>query len=120
MIGVLGPMAEYINTWEPYFERSLADNQDFVIDDPIVYGNNIDHYTVTVYSINGRVSKYWNARILKDRFGYCRIACPRDNKILWFNWVNWTAYMFSQSGLNELVFMPGSRRRTISQLAPNR
>ena len=99
-----------------YEELSIENDRIPVIDDPLIYGVNAKHFTVTVYSTEGRVSKYWNARILQDRFGFCRIACPRDNKILCFNHVHWTAYMFSHDGLNELVFMPGSSRKTISQL----
>lgn len=100
----------------PYEELSIENDRIPVIDDHLIYGVNTEHFTVTVYSPEGRVSKYWNARILQDRFGFCRIACPRDNKILCFNHVHWTAYMFSHDGLNELVFMPGSGRKTISRL----
>lgn len=110
-------MAEYENQWGPYKEHSIEKDRDPVLDDPIIYGVNVKHFTLTVYSTEGRVSKYWNARILKDQVGYCRVACPREKKILCFNWVNWTAYMFSHDGLNELVFMPDSRRRTVSQLS---
>lgn len=110
-------MAEYENRWDPYTEQSIEKERDPVLDDPIIYGVNVKHFTVTVYSQDGRVNKYWNARILKDYRGYCRIACPRDGKILCFNWVHWTVYMFTHDGLNELVFMPGSRRRTVSQLS---
>lgn len=109
-------MAEYENQWGPYKEHSIENDRDPVLDDPIIYGVNVKHFTVTVYSQDGRVNKYWNARILKDDLGYCRIACPRDGKILCFNWVHWTAYMFTHDGLNELVFMPGSSRKTISRL----
>ena len=110
-------MAEYVNQWESYKELSIEKDRDPVLDDPIIYGNNIKKFTVTVYSPEGRVSKYWNARILKDLTGYCRIACPRDGKILNFNWFNWTVYMFSQSGMNELVFMPDSGKRTVTSLS---
>mgnify|MGYP003082616075 CR=1 FL=1 len=110
-------MADLINSWLPYQELSIENDRDPVLDDPIIYGNNIKHFTVTVYSQDGRVNKYWNARILKDDLGYCRIACPRDGKILCFNWVNWTTYMFTHDGLNELVFMPDARRRPVSQLS---
>jgi len=110
-------MADLINSWLPYQELSIEKDRDPVTDDEIIYGSNVKHFTLTVYSPEGRVNKYWNARILKDQVGYCRVACPREGKILCFNWVNWTAYMFSHDGLNELVFMPDSRRRTISQLS---
>ena len=110
-------MAEYENQWESYKELSIENDRNPVIDDPIIYGVNVKHFTLTVYSPEGQVSKYWNARILKDRAGYCRVACPREKKILCFNWVNWTAYMFTHEGLNELVFMPDSRRRTVSPLS---
>lgn len=115
-IGVLEPMAEHINTWDPYKELSIEKDRDPVADDEIIYGSNVKHFTLTVYSPEGRVSKYWNARILKDQVGNCRVACPREGKILCFNWVHWTAYMFTHDGLNELVFMPGSSRKTISRL----
>lgn len=109
-------MADLINSGLPYQELSIEKDRDPVLDDEMIYGNNVKHFTVTVYSQDGRVNKYWNARILKDDLGYCRIACPRDGKILCFNWVHWTAYMFTHDGLNELVFMPGSSRKTISRL----
>lgn len=105
------------NKWDAYSEGSIENDRDPVLDDPIIYGNNVKNFTVTVYSPDGRVSKYWNARILKDLTGYCRIACPRDGKILNFNWFNWTVYMFSQSGMNELVFMPDSGKRTVASLS---
>lgn len=110
-------MADLINSWLPYQELSIDKDRDPVLDDLIIYGNHVKHFTLTVYSPEGRVSKYWNARILKDQVGYCRVACPREEKILCFNWVNWTAYMFTHDGMNELVFMPDSRRRTVSQLS---
>lgn len=116
-IGVFGLMTDLINSWLPYQELSIENDRDPVTDDEIIYGSNVKHFTLTVYSPEGRVNKYWNARILKDQVGYCRVACPREKKILCFNWVNWTAYMFSHDGLNELVFMPDSRRRTVSQLS---
>ena len=116
-IGAVGLMADLINSWLPYQELSIEKDRDPVTDDEIIYGSNVKHFTLTVYSPEGRVNKYWNARILKDQVGYCRVACPREKKILCFNWVNWTAYMFSHDGLNELVFMPDARRRTVSQLS---
>lgn len=108
-------MAE--NKWDTYLEGSIEKDRDPALDDEIIYGVNVNHFNLTVYHPNGRVKKYWNARILKDYLGYCRIACPRDDKILSFNWFNWTAYMFTQSGMNELVFMPHSRRGIVSQLS---
>ena len=110
-------MAEFVNIWDPYNELSIEKDRAPVTDDEIIYGNNVKHFTLTVYSPEGRVNKYWNTRILKDHTGYCRVACPREGKILYFNWLNWTAYMFSHDGLNELVFMPDSRRRIVSQLS---
>lgn len=110
-------MADLVNSWLPYQELSIEKDRDPVLDDPIIYGNNIKKFTVIVYSTDGRVSKYWNARILKDLTGYCRIACPRDGKILNFNWFNWTAYMFVHDGMNELVFMPDSGKRTVTSLS---
>ena len=110
-------MADLVNSWLPYQELSIEKDRDPVLDDPIIYGNNIEKFTVIVYSPDGRVSKYWNARILKDLTGYCRIACPRDGKILNFNWFNWTAYMFTHDGMNELVFMPDSGKRTVTSLS---
>ena len=110
-------MAEHINRWDPYKELSIENDRDPVLDDPIIYGNNVKHFALTVYSPDGRVSKYWNARILQDLVGNCRIACPRDGKILCFAWFDWTAYMFSHDGMNELVLMPDSRRRAVSQLS---
>lgn len=109
-------MAEYENKWDPYYEVPIETHRDPVKDDHLIYGNDVTHYTLTVYSEGGRVSKYWNARILEDQLGYVRIACPRDGKILKFNWVHWTAYMFTHDGLNELVLMPGRSRRTLSRL----
>lgn len=109
-------MDEFENKWDAYLEQSIEKDRDPVKDDRLIYGVDVPHFTVTVYSPEGRVSKYWNARILEDLMGYCRIACPRDDKILNFNWVHWTAYMFTHDGLNELVFMPGSNRKTIFNL----
>lgn len=109
-------MADMFIGWLPYQELSIDKDRDPVLDDPIIYGNDVRHFTVTVYSTDGRVKKYWNARVLKDDMGYCRVACPRDGKILCFNWVHWTAYMFAHEGLNNLVFMPGNNRKTITQL----
>lgn len=103
--------------WDVYFEQSIEKDRDPGIDDRFIYGVDVKHFTVTVYSPDGRVQKYWNARILKDKLGYCRIACPRDDKILNFNWFEWTAYMFSQSGMNELVFMPDSGIRNVTGLS---
>lgn len=110
-------MAEHATRWDPYKELSIEKDRDPVLDDPIIYGVNVPHFTVTVYSPDGRVNKYWNARILQDQVGNCRIACPRDGKILCFNWFKWTSYMFTHDGMNELVFMPDSRRRIVSQLS---
>lgn len=110
-------MTERATRWDPYNELSIEKDRNPVADDEIIYGNNVKHFTLTVYSPEGRVSKYWNARILKDQVGYCRVACPREGKILCFDWFDWTAYMFSHDGMNELVFMPDSRRRTVSQLS---
>lgn len=110
-------MAEFVNTWDPYKELSIEKDRDPVTDDELIYGNDVKHFTLTVYSPEGRVSKYWNARILKDHVGNCRVACPREGKILCFNWLRWNAYMFSHDGMNELVFMPDSRRRIVSQLS---
>ena len=104
------------NTWSAYLEQSIEKDRDPVKDDHLIYGVNVPHFAVTVYSQDGRVSKYWNARILEDLCGYCRIACPRDEKILNFNLFEWTIYMFTHDGLNELVFMPDSNRKTITQL----
>ena len=110
-------MDEYVNQWESYKELSIENDRNPVLDDPVIYGNDIKHFTLTVYSPEGRVSKYWNTRILADDLGRCRIACPREGKILCFDWFKWTAYMFSHDGMNELVFMPDARRRTVSQLS---
>ena len=104
------------NKWDAYFEGSIEKDRDPVLDDPIIYGNNIKKFTVTVYSPDGRVSKYWNARILKDLTGYCRIACPREKKILHFNWFKWSAFFFVQSGIKELVLMPEARRKSCLSL----
>ena len=116
MIGMEHLMAGYENRWDPYTEQSIEQDRDPVLDDPIIYGVNVKHFTLTVYSHNGRVSKYWNARILQDQLGRCRIACPRDGKILCFAWFEWTSYMFSHDGLNELVFMPRTNSRLPSTL----
>lgn len=105
------------NKWNSYFEASLEEDRDPVLDDPIIYGVNVKSFSLTVYHPDGRVKKYWNARILKDLVGCCRIVCPRDGKILCFTWFDWTAYMFSHDGMNELVLMPDSRRRAVSQLS---
>ena len=104
------------NDWKAYFERPLAES-DPVLDDPIIYKVNEDHFTLTVYSEEGRVTKYWNTRVLKDEVGYVRIACPRDKKILHFNWFKWTAYFFIQSGMNELVMMPNLSKLNLTSLA---
>lgn len=109
-------MADLINSWLPYQELSIEKDRDPVTDDEIIYGSNVKHFTLTVYSPEGRVNKYWNARILEDMLGYCRIACPRDGKILKFKWSDWSVYMFTHDGLNELVFMPDSGRKIITQL----
>lgn len=99
------------NDCQAYFEKSI-DESDPVLDDPIIYKVNEDHFTLTVYSEDGRVNKYWNARVLKDEVGYVRIACPRDKKILHFNWFKWSAFFFVQSGLKQLVLMPDKARRS--------
>ena len=109
-------MDEFVNTWDPYKELSIEKDRDPVTDDELIYGNDVKHFTLTVYSHDGRVKKYWNARVLKDQLGRCRIACPRDGKILCFAWFEWTSYMFSHDGLNELVFMPGTNSRLPSTL----
>lgn len=114
MIGVSTSMGD--NDWKAYFERPLAES-DPVLDDPIIYKVNEDHFTLTVYSEEGRVTKYWNARVLKDEVGYVRIACPRDKKILHFNWFKWTAYYFIQSGMKELVMMPNLSKLNLTSLA---
>ena len=110
-------MAERATRWDPYKELSIEKDRDPVTDDELIYGSNVKQFTLTVYSHDGRVNKYWNARVLPDQVGNCRIACPRDGKILCFNWFNWTAYMFTHDGMNELVFMPDSKRRIVSQLS---
>ena len=107
-------MAE--NDWKAYFECPLNES-DPALDDPIIYKVNEDHFTLTVYSEEGRVTKYWNARVLKDEVGYVRIACPRDKKILHFNWFKWTAYYFIQSGMKELVLMPNLSKLNLTSLA---
>ena len=99
------------NDWQSYFEKSI-DESDPVLDDPIIYKVTEDHFTLTVYSEDGRVNKYWNARVLKDEVGYVRIACPRDKKILHFNGFKWSAFFFVQSGLKQLVLMPDKARRS--------
>lgn len=104
------------NDWKAYFESPLSE-RDPVLDDPIIYKVNEDHFTLTVYSEEGRVTKYWNARVLKDEVGYVRIACPRDKKILHFNWFKWTAYYFIQSGMKELVMMPDVSKLNLTSLA---
>lgn len=109
-------MAEHVNRWDPYAEVPIETHRDPVKDDHLIYGVNVPHFTVTVYSPDGRVNKYWNARILQDQLGQCRIACPRDGKILCFAWFEWTSYMFSHDGLNELVFMPRTNSRLPSTL----
>lgn len=109
-------MVEFVNRWDPYAEVPIETHRDPVKDDHLIYGVNVPHFTVTVYSPDGRVNKYWNARILEDMLGYCRIACPRDSKILKFKWSDWSVYMFTHDGLNELVFMPDSGRKIITQL----
>ena len=114
MIGVSTSMAD--KDWKAYFERPLAES-DPVLDDPIIYKVNEDHFTLTVYSEEGGVTKYWNARVLKDEVGYVRIACPRDKKILHFNWFKWTAYYFIQSGMKELVMMPNLSKLNLTSLA---
>lgn len=108
MIGALGLMA---NDWLAYYEKDIEDRAP-VLDDPIIHAVNHDHFTLTVYSPDGRVSKYWNARVLKDELGYVRVACPREKKILHFNWFKWSAFFFCKSGMKELVMMPDSSRRS--------
>ena len=100
---------------DAYFEKSISE-ADPEIDDPIIYHVNEEHFTLTVYSESGRVSKYWNVRVLKDIMGYVRIACPRDKKILHFNCFKWSAYFFTQSGMKELVMVPDTNRRAITKL----
>lgn len=100
---------------ETYFEKPISE-ADPEIDDPIIYKVTEEHFTLTVYSEGGRVSKYWNVRVLKDRVGYVRIACPREKKILHFNAFKWSAYFFSQSGMKNLVMVPDSNKRTITNL----
>ena len=43
-------MAEYVNRWDPYSELSIEKDRDPVLDDQLIYGTNIEHYTLTVYS----------------------------------------------------------------------
>lgn len=100
---------------ESYFEKPIAEANP-EIDDPIIYNMTEDHFTLTVYSEGGIVSKYWNARVLKDEVGYVRIACPREKKILHFNWFKWSAFFFVQSGIKELVLMPEVRRKSCLSL----
>ncbi len=95
------------NDWQAYLETSLEE-RDPVFDDQIIYKVNHDHCTLTVYSEGGHVNKYWNARVLRDQTGYARIACPRDNKILHFNWDKWKAFYFVESGMTNLVMIPAS------------
>ena len=109
-------MAGHETRWDSYNELSIEKDRDPVTDDELIYGNNVKNFTLTVYSHDGRVSKYWNTRILPDQVGNCRIACPRDGKILCFAWFEWTSYMFSHDGMNELVFMPKSHSRVPSSL----
>lgn len=113
MIGI--SMSTTENKWDAYLETPLEES-DPALDDPIIYKSDGDHFTLTVYSPEGQVNKYWNARILKDELGYVRVACPRDKKILHFNAFKWSAYFFVQSGLKNLVMMPDSSRRTITKL----
>ena len=101
--------------FDAYFEKDIED-RDPELDDPIIYGVDVDHMTLTVHYDNGRVSKYWNARVLKDELGYVRIACPREKKILHFNWFKWSAFFFTQSGMKELVMMPDSSRQSLLTL----
>ena len=103
------------NHWKPYFETPL-DESDPALDDPIIYKSDGDHFTLTVYSPEGQVNKYWNARVLVDEVGYCRIACPRDKKILHFYILKWSAYFFVQSGSKNLVMMPFSAKRTFTSI----
>ena len=56
-------MAEYVNQWESYKELSIENDRDPVLDDPVIYGVNVKHFTLTVYSPDGRVKKYWNAPV---------------------------------------------------------
>ena len=109
-------MAEYTNRWDPYSELSIEKDRNPVLDDHLIYGTNVKHYTLTVYSPEGRVNKYWNARILKDDLGRCRIACPREGKILCFSWFDWDAHMFTHDGMNELVLAPKLNSRGVSSL----
>lgn len=100
---------------DAYFEKPISD-ADPEIDDPIIYKVNEEHFTLTVYSEFGRISKYWNVRVLRDKLGYVRIACPREKKILHFNAFKWSAYFFTQSGMKNLVMVPDSNKRTITNL----
>ena len=109
-------MAENVNQWESYKELSIENDRDPVLDDPIIYGVNVKHFALTVYSPEGLVSKYWNARILKDDLGRCRIACPREGKILCFSWFDWDTHMFTHDGMNELVFAPKLNSRSPQSL----
>lgn len=100
---------------DAYFEKPLSE-ADPEIDEPIIYHVTEEHFTLTVYSENGRVSKYWNVRVLRDELGYVRIACPREKKILHFNAFKWSAYFFAQSGMKNLVMVPDLNKRTITNL----
>lgn len=51
-------MADLINTWLPYQELSIEKDRDPILDDEIIYGNDVKHFTLTVYSPEGRVNKY--------------------------------------------------------------
>ena len=109
-------MAEEGRERMSYFEDGL-ENHDPRIEGPMIYGVNHEHFTLTVYSEDGSVNKYWNVRILKDEIGYCRIACPRDDKILNFNWFEWTAYFFIRSGMKELILLPNKGKRAVMSLS---
>lgn len=52
-------MADLVNSGLPYQELSIEKDRDPVTDDEIIYESNIKHFTLTVYSPEGRVNKYW-------------------------------------------------------------
>ena len=41
-------MAE--RSWDPYFEGSIEEDRDPILDDPIIYGNDVKNFNVTSLS----------------------------------------------------------------------
>lgn len=103
------------NDWQASIETDISKLS--LEDSRIAYNTTREKINLTVYELDGVVNKYWNVGVLPDELGYVRLACPRDGKVLWFNWFKWSAYYFVHTGHTELVLMPRARGKTMLSLS---